>query len=266
MKKIISHVLDNVQPSLLDSFFEKASEQKDVISLSVGEPDFNTPWHIAIKGIQAIQDGKTFYTPSMGLPELRLAIADQIKKKYNCNFSFKQILITNGVSEAIDIVLRSLINRGDEIILTDPGYVSYEPCVLLSGGMPIHLKLEEKDGFKITSQKLKSLITSKTKALIINYPNNPTGATMNGNELNIIAKICFDNNIVVISDEIYSDLIYDDSSGSILNCDKKYIDNIIYVDGLSKSYAMTGWRIGYIVANNQLIKCFKTVHQWYRSC
>jgi aminotransferase len=266
MKKIISNVLDNVQPSLLDSFFEKASEQKDVISLSVGEPDFNTPWHIAMKGIQAIQDGKTFYTPSMGLSELRLAISDQIKKKYNCNFPFKQILITNGVSEAIDIVLRSIIDCGDEVILTDPGYVSYEPCVILSRGIPVHLELEEKENFKITPQKLKSLITSKTKALIINYPNNPTGATMSKNELNEIARICFDNNIVVISDEIYSDLIYDGLSGSILNCDKKYLDNVIYINGLSKSYAMTGWRIGYIIANKRLIESFKIVHQYSTMC
>lgn len=266
MKPLVSKSLTEVKPSLLDAFFSEASKQEDVISLSVGEPDFDTPWHIASKGIQAISEGKTFYTPSMGLLSLREAISEQIEKKYKVHYSSDQIIITNGASEAIDIVMRALIDSGDEIILTDPGYVSYEPLVQLAGGVPIHLRLIESEKFKVNTKILKSLITSKTKALIINYPNNPTGATMTKAEFNEVAKICYENHILVISDEIYSDLIYTKSSGSILECEKEYLDNVIYINGLSKSYAMTGWRIGYIAASLDLINSFNTIHQYSTMC
>lgn len=266
MKNLISNKIKKIKPSLLDSFFNEASKQKDILSLSVGEPDFITPWHISVEGIKAIQEGKTFYTPSIGLYKLRKAISNHILNKYRISFSPNQILITNGASEAIDIVMRGIINHGDEIILTDPGYVSYEPCVIMAGGKPIHLHLCEKDSFKINPQILKRLITSKTKAIIINYPNNPTGAIMTKDELNEIVKICCEKNVLIVSDEIYSDLVYVNNSGSVLQAGNNYLDSIIYINGLSKSYSMTGWRIGYIVASRELINCFQKIHQYSTMC
>jgi len=265
MKKHVFSNVDELQPSLLNAFFDDVATRPHVISLSVGEPDFPTPWHIASKGIQAIQDGKTFYSASNGLLDLRKAISKHVLKEYEAKYNPSEVLITNGASEAIDLSLRCLINPGDEVVLLDPGYVSYEPLVILCRGVPVRLKLDFNSDFSIDISKLEKLVNEKTKAIILNFPNNPTGGVISEKSVQEIASFCLKKDIILISDEIYSELTYSKENCSFLKA-KDFKKNLIYINGLSKSYSMTGWRIGYVLSNKKIIEKMNIIHQFSTMC
>ena len=266
MTKSLSSKVINMKPSGIRKFFDIVSEMKDAISLGVGEPDFDTPWHIREEGIYSLEKGKTFYTSNAGLKELRQAISDNVKKKRNLEYSpDDEILVTVGGSEAIDIGLRAIINEGDEVIIPQPSYVSYEPCALLADAKPVIINLKGENNFRLQADELINVISDKTKVLILPYPNNPTGAIMEYEDLEKIAKIIIDNNIYVMSDEIYSELTYKEKHVSIASLDNMK-ERTILIDGFSKAYAMTGWRLGYACAPKEIIKQMTKIHQFAIMC
>ena len=266
MTKSLSSKVINMKPSGIRKFFDIVSEMKDAISLGVGEPDFDTPWHIREEGIYSLEKGKTFYTSNAGLKELRQAISDNVKKKRNLEYSpDDEILVTVGGSEAIDIGLRAIINEGDEVIIPQPSYVSYEPCALLADAKPVIINLKGENNFRLQADELINAISDKTKALILPYPNNPTGAIMEYEDLEKIAKIIIDNDIYVMSDEIYSELTYKEKHVSIASLDNMK-ERTILIDGFSKAYAMTGWRLGYACAPKEIIKQMTKIHQFAIMC
>ena len=266
MTKSLSSKVINMKPSGIRKFFDIVSEMKDAISLGVGEPDFNTPWHIREEGIYSLEKGKTFYTSNAGLKELRQAISDNVKKKRNLEYNPNdEILVTVGGSEAIDIGLRAIINEGDEVIIPQPSYVSYEPCALLADAKPVIINLKGENNFRLQADELINAISDKTKALILPYPNNPTGAIMEYEDLEKIAKIIIDNDIYVMSDEIYSELTYKEKHVSIASLDNMK-ERTILIDGFSKAYAMTGWRLGYACAPKEIIKQMTKIHQFAIMC
>ena len=262
----ISEKIKNIKPSGIRKFFDIVSEMKDAISLGVGEPDFDTPWHIRDEGIYAFEKGKTFYTSNAGLKPLREEISNYIKRKqdiyYNPN---DEILVTVGGSEAIDIGLRAMVNVGDEVIIPQPSYVSYAPCADLANAKNIFINLKAENNFKLTAEELKNAITNKTKILILPYPNNPTGAIMCKSDLEKIAKIIIENDIFVISDEIYSELTYNGEHISIAALDGMK-ERTLLINGFSKAYAMTGWRLGYACGPKELIKQMTKIHQYAIMC
>lgn len=266
MTKSLSSKVINMKPSGIRKFFDIVSEMKDAISLGVGEPDFDTPWHIREEGIYSLEKGKTFYTSNAGLKELRQAISDNVKKKRNLEYNpDDEILVTVGGSEAIDIGLRAIINEGDEVIIPQPSYVSYEPCALLADAKPVIINLKGENNFRLQADELINAISDKTKALILPYPNNPTGAIMEYEDLEKIAKIIIDNDIYVMSDEIYSELTYKEKHVSIASLDNMK-ERTILIDGFSKAYAMTGWRLGYACAPKEIIKQMTKIHQFAIMC
>ncbi len=266
MTKSLSSKVINMKPSGIRKFFDIVSEMKDAISLGVGEPDFDTPWHIREEGIYSLEKGKTFYTSNAGLKELRQAISDNVKKKRNLEYNPNdEILVTVGGSEAIDIGLRAIINEGDEVIIPQPSYVSYEPCALLADAKPVIINLKGENNFRLQADELINAISDKTKALILPYPNNPTGAIMEYEDLEKIAKIIIDNDIYVMSDEIYSELTYKEKHVSIASLDNMK-ERTILIDGFSKAYAMTGWRLGYACAPKEIIKQMTKIHQFAIMC
>lgn len=266
MTKSLSSKVINMKPSGIRKFFDIVSEMKDAISLGVGEPDFDTPWHIREEGIYSLEKGKTFYTSNAGLKELRQAISDNVKKKRNLEYSpDDEILVTVGGSEAIDIGLRAIINEGDEVIIPQPSYVSYEPCALLADAKPVIINLKGENNFRLQADELINVISDKTKVLILPYPNNPTGAIMEYEDLEKIAKIIIDNDIYVMSDEIYSELTYKEKHVSIASLDNMK-ERTILIDGFSKAYAMTGWRLGYACAPKEIIKQMTKIHQFAIMC
>ena len=239
---------------------------KDAISLGVGEPDFDTPWHIREEGIYALEKGKTFYTSNAGLKELRKEIADYQKRTQNIQYDpMSEILVTVGGSEAIDIGLRATVNPGDEVIIPQPAYVSYEPCTILAGAKPVIINLKGENNFKLTPEELQEAITPKTKILVLAYPNNPTGAIMEKEDLEKIAKIVIENDIYVISDEIYSALTYKGNHVSIASLSGMK-ERTILINGFSKAYAMTGWRLGYACGPKEIIKQMTKIHQFAIMC
>ena len=255
MTKSLSKKVIELKPSGIRKFFDIVSEMKDAISLGVGEPDFDTPWHIRDEGIYALEKGKTFYTSNAGLKELREEISKKVQRVQGVEYDpMSEIIVTVGGSEAIDIGLRAMINEGDEVIIPTPSYVSYEPCAILAEN-ELRLKPEE----------LLNAITPKTKALILPYPNNPTGAIMEKSDLEKIAKIILDNDLYVLSDEIYSALTYKEKHTSIVSLDGMK-ERTILIDGFSKAYAMTGWRLGYACAPKELIKQMVKIHQFAIMC
>lgn len=265
MSDFVKKEIKDIKPSGIRKFFDMASSVKDAIALSVGEPDFDTPWHIALSGIDAIKYGNTFYTSNAGLLELRQEISYYLKSKYQLSYDTDEILVTIGGSEAIDLALRGCLGQGDEIIMTDPGYVSYEPCALLSHGTPVHYVLEKADGFRIKADKLEKLITPKTKILLINYPNNPTGAILEQEDLEALAKVCIKHNLLVVSDEIYSELTYEKkhcSIGAILGMKER----TLVINGFSKAFSMTGWRLGYLCGPKEIVKELYKIHQYGIMC
>ena len=266
MTKELSKKVIDIKPSGIRKFFDLVSETKDVISLGVGEPDFDTPWHIRDEGIFSLEKGKTFYTSNKGLTALREAISDYIKKSINVSYnSDDEIMVTVGGSEAIDLALRAVINEGDEVIIPQPSYVSYEPCAILADAKPVIVNLKEENDFKLTKEQLKNAITKKTKVLILPYPNNPTGAVMERKDLEEIKDIIIENDLYVISDEIYSELSYKSKHTSIVELGGMK-ERTVLINGFSKSYAMTGWRLGYALADKKLIEQMNKIHQYVIMC
>lgn len=266
MKYALSKIVESIEPSGIRKFFDIVSEMKDAISLGVGEPDFDTPWHIRDEGIYALEKGKTFYTSNAGLKELRCEISNYLKRTQNITYNpMHEILVTVGGSEAIDIGLRAIINPGDEVIIPQPSYVSYVPCTVLAGAKPVIIDLKAENDFRLTPEELESAITNKTKVLILPYPNNPTGAIMEKNDLEAIAKIIKEKDILVMSDEIYSELTYKGKHVSIASIEGMQ-ERTLLINGFSKSYAMTGWRLGYACAPEPLIKQMTKIHQFAIMC
>ena len=266
MREFLSDKVQNIKPSGIRKFFDIVSEMKDAISLGVGEPDFETPWHIRDEGIYAFEKGRTFYTSNSGLLPLRQEISNYIKRTQGITYNPQnEILVTVGGSEAIDIGLRALLNNGDEVIIPQPSYVSYAPCSYLAGGKNVIINLKAENEFRLTAQELENAITDKTKILILPYPNNPTGAIMERKDLEEIAQVIKKHDIFVISDEIYSELTYKGQHASIINFEGLK-ERTLLINGFSKSYAMTGWRLGYCCGPDWLIRQMTKIHQYAIMC
>lgn len=266
MRNFLSDKVTSLKPSGIRKFFDIVSEMKDAISLGVGEPDFDTPWFIRDEGIYSLEKGRTFYTSNAGLKDLRKEIAAYIKRTQALNYDpDNEIIVTVGGSEAIDIGLRAVINPGDEVIIPQPSYVSYEPCALLAGAKPVIINLKAENEFRLTPQELIEAITEKTKVLILPYPNNPTGAIMERGDLEKIAKIVVEKDILVMSDEIYSALTYKGRHFSIASLEGMK-ERTILINGFSKAYAMTGWRLGYACGPKDIIKQMTKIHQFAIMC
>ena len=266
MRNFLSDKVTSLKPSGIRKFFDIVSEMKDAISLGVGEPDFDTPWFIRDEGIYSLEKGRTFYTSNAGLKDLRKEIAAYIKRTQALNYDpDNEIIVTVGGSEAIDIGLRAVINPGDEVIIPQPSYVSYEPCALLAGAKPVIINLKAENEFRLTPQELIEAITEKTKVLILPYPNNPTGAIMERGDLEKIAKIVVEKDILVMSDEIYSALTYKGRHVSIASLEGMK-ERTILINGFSKAYAMTGWRLGYACGPKDIIKQMTKIHQFAIMC
>ena len=266
MTKPLSKMVETIKPSGIRKFFDIVSEMKDAISLGVGEPDFDTPWHIRDEGIYALSKGKTFYTSNAGLKELREEICNYLKRTQNIQYnSLKEVIVTVGGSEAIDIGLRAIINAGDEVIIPQPAYVSYEPCTILAGAKPVIINLKAEKEFRLTAEELENAITDKTKVLILPFPNNPTGAIMERKDLEKIAEVIKKHDIYVMSDEIYSELTYKGEHVSIASIEGMQ-ERTILINGFSKAYAMTGWRLGYACGPEAIIKQMTKIHQFAIMC
>ena len=264
--KVLSERVQAVKPSGIRKFFDLASTMKDVISLGVGEPDFETPWQVRRAGIASLEKGRTFYTSNWGLQQLRDEIAGLALRRYDLFYDpHDEIVVTVGGSEAIDNALRAIVSLGDEVLIPEPSFVCYTPLTTLAGGVPVAIPTVAEEGFKLTPERLRAAITPKTKALILPYPNNPTGAIMNCQELEAIADVLRDTNIVVISDEIYCMLTYQGEHVSIAQIDGMR-ERTIVIDGFSKSYAMTGWRLGWAMGPRELMKSICKIHQFGIMC
>lgn len=268
MRNPLSKTIVEIKPSGIRKYFDIVSEMNDpdVISLGVGEPDFETPWHIRNEGIYSLEKGRTFYTANAGLLELREEINRYLKRRFDLSYDAKDgILVTVGGSEAIDIALRAMVDPGDEVIIPQPSYVSYEPCAILAGAKPVIIELKNENQFRLTAQELEDAITEKTKVLILPFPNNPTGAIMERADLEEIAKVIEKHDIFVLSDEIYSELCYTEKHVSIANIPGMW-ERTVLINGFSKSYAMTGWRLGYACGPKQIIEQMYKIHQFCIMC
>ena len=266
MRNPLSETIVNIKPSGIRKFFDIVSEMKDAISLGVGEPDFETPWHIRDEGIYSLEKGRTFYTSNAGLMELREEIANYLKRRFDLSYEAKtDIIVTVGGSEAIDIALRAMVDPGDEVLIPQPSYVSYEPCAVLAGAKPVIIELKHENQFRLTAQELEAAITDKTKILILPFPNNPTGAIMEKEDLEAIAEVILKHDLFVISDEIYAELCYTENHISIANIPGMK-ERTIVINGFSKSYAMTGWRLGYACGPKQIIEQMYKIHQFCIMC
>ena len=260
--KVLNNTVREIPPSGIRKFFDLASEMEGVISLGVGEPDFDTPWKIREAAIYSIEQGKTFYTANKGLAELRKEICRYQKRRFNLDYDYeKECVVTVGGSEAIDLAFRSLINPGDEVILLQPSYVAYTPGIELAGGKVVNIELKEDNQFKLTPELLEAAITPKTKAILLNYPSNPTGGFMTREDYEKIVPIIKEHEIIVITDEIYAELSYEQKFCSIAAF-PEIKDQVILVSGYSKAYAMTGWRLGYVLANELLTNAMNKIHQY----
>lgn len=266
MRNPVSDKIVNIPFSGIRKFFDIVSEMKDAISLGVGEPDFETPWHIREEGIYSLEKGRTFYTSNAGLKLLKEEICRYLKRRCDVSYDPEQeVLVTVGGSEAIDIAMRAMLNEGDEVLVPQPSYVSYVPCVALADGVPVVIELEEKDEFKLTPKKLLEKITERTKLLVLPFPNNPTGAIMEKERLEEIAKIVIEKDLFVISDEIYSELTYKDQHATIAAIPGMK-ERTVLINGFSKSYAMTGWRLGYAAAPKVILEQMLKIHQYAIMC
>lgn len=266
MRNPLSETIVGIKPSGIRKFFDIVSEMKDAISLGVGEPDFETPWHIRDEGIKSLEKGKTFYTSNSGLLELRQEMCNYLKRRYDITYRAREeVLVTIGGSEAIDIALRAMVDPGDEVLIPQPSYVSYEPCAVLAGAKPVIIELKHENQFRLTAEELEAAITDKTKILILPFPNNPTGAIMERADLEAIAKVIEKHDLFVISDEIYSELCYTEKHVSIVNIPGMW-ERTILINGFSKSYAMTGWRLGYACGPEEIIAQMTKIHQFCIMC
>lgn len=266
MRDPINRIMPGIKPSGIRKFFDIVHEMKDAISLGVGEPDFDTPWHIREEGIYSLEKGRTHYTSNAGLMELREEICAYLKRRFNiCYEPKKEVLVTIGGSEAIDMALRVMLDPGDEVIIPQPSYVSYEPCVIMAGGKPVIIELKEEDEFKLTAEELEAACTERTKILVLPFPNNPTGSVMDRHELEAIAEVIRRRDLFVISDEIYAELTYDGHHVSIAELEGMR-ERTIVINGFSKTYAMTGWRLGYAVGPAEIIGQMTKLHQFAIMC
>ncbi len=266
MRKPVSNIIESIQPSGIRKFFDIASEMKDVISLGVGEPDFDTPWHIRDEGIYSLERGRTFYTSNTGLKELREEITRYIQRKLGVSYdALNEVMVTVGGSEGIDIALRAMVDPGDEVLIPQPSYVSYEPCAILAGAKPVIINLKVENEFRLTAQELEEAITDKTKILVLPFPNNPTGAVMEKKDLEAIAEVIRRHDLYVISDEIYSELSYHGDHVSIIQLPGMR-ERTVLINGFSKAYAMTGWRLGYACAPAVILKQMLKIHQFAIMC
>lgn len=266
MRNPLSDKVVEIEPSGIRKFFDIVSEMKDAISLGVGEPDFDTPWHIRDEAIYSLEKGRTFYTSNAGLMELRKEISNYLKRRGNLEYDpFSEMLITVGGSEAIDIGLRAMLNPGDEVLLPMPCYVSYLPCVVLADGVPVTIDLKAENDFRLTKQELLDAITLKTKILVLPFPNNPTGAIMERKDLEEIAEVIIEKDLFVLSDEIYAELSYKDQHVSIASLPGMK-ERTVYINGFSKAYAMTGWRLGYACGPSAIIEQMTKIHQFAIMC
>ncbi len=264
--KVLPRTVTEMKPSGIRKFFDLLQGRDEVVGLTVGQPDFVTPWHIREAGIDSLKEGKTYYTSNAGLLELRIEIAKYLKRRFSLEYDGeREVVVTVGGSEAIDLAVRACVETGDEVIIPTPCFVCYEPAVRLAGGVPVILETKAKNNFKVDPEELRSLITPKTKMLVLAYPNNPTGAILTREELEDIADVIRETNIVVLSDEIYSELTYGKKHTSIANIEDMK-ERTILASGFSKSYAMTGWRMGYIAAPAALAKQMLKLHQYVIMC
>lgn len=266
MRDALSGKVKQIKPSGIRKFFDIVSEMDDAISLGVGEPDFDTPWHIREEGIYSLEKGRTFYTSNSGLKELKEEVSKYLDRRFGLKYEHSgEIMITVGGSEAIDGALRAMLDEGDEVILPQPSYVSYEPCIVLADGVPVIVELKEENGFKLTRQQLEEVVTEKTKILIMPFPNNPTGAIMTEEELKPIVDFVIEHDLFVISDEIYSELTYSGTHASI-GAFPGMKERTIVINGFSKSYAMTGWRLGYACGPKVILDQILKIHQFAIMC
>ena len=266
MRDFLSKRVVSLEPSGIRKFFDIVSEMPDAISLGVGEPDFDTPWRVREEGIYSLERGRTFYTSNAGLKELRYEISEYLERKYELVYDPNhEITVTVGGSEGIDIAMRTILDPGDEVIVVQPCFVSYVACVVMAGGTPVIVSLKEEDKFKLKKEQLEAAVTDKTKAMIISFPNNPTGAIMTKEELEPIAEFAKEHDIVVISDEIYSELTYGRDHVSIASLPEMK-DRSIVINGFSKAYAMTGWRLGYACGPRKIIEQMTKLHQYAIMC
>ena len=266
MRNPLSDKVVAIQPSGIRKFFDIVSEMPDAISLGVGEPDFDTPWHIRDEGIYALEKGRTFYTSNAGLKELREEIVRYLERRIHTSYNpVDEVLITVGGSEGIDMAFRAMLNPGDEVLIPQPSYVSYEPCAVLADGVPVIIELKAENDFRLTKQELLSAITDKTKILVLPFPNNPTGAIMEKKDLEEIAEVCIEKDIYVLSDEIYSELSYKGDHVSIASLPGMR-ERTILINGFSKAYAMTGWRLGYTCGPAEIIGQMTKIHQYAIMC
>ncbi|MCI8660722.1 MAG: aminotransferase class I/II-fold pyridoxal phosphate-dependent enzyme [Lachnospiraceae bacterium] len=267
MRNPLSEKIVTIPPSGIRKFFDLVSEMKDAISLGVGEPDFDTPWHIREEGIYSLEKGKTFYTANAGLRDLRVEIHNYLERR--CNLSYnpdKEILVTVGGSEAIDIAMRAMLDPGDEVLVPQPSFVSYMPCAVLAGGVAVPIELEEKDEFRLTPEKLLEKITPKTKILVMPFPNNPTGAVMRREHMVEIAKLVEKYDLFVLSDEIYGELTYGDEEHVSFASMPGMKERTVLINGFSKAFAMTGWRLGYACGPEVILKQMLKIHQFAIMC
>ena len=266
MRNPLADKIVDIKPSGIRKFFDIVNEMEDAISLGVGEPDFDTPWHIRDEGIYSLEKGRTFYTSNAGLKELRKEISNYVERSQGVHYDeMHEILVTVGGSEAIDLALRAMINPGEEVLIPQPSYVSYEPCAVLADAVPVIIELKEENEFRLTAQELRDAITDKTKILILPFPNNPTGAIMEKKDLEEIAEIIREKDIFVITDEIYAELSYKEKHVSIISLPGMR-ERTVYINGFSKAYAMTGWRVGYACAPAQIMEQMVKIHQFAIMC
>lgn len=266
MRDPLSKTIVTIQPSGIRKFFDIVSEMKDAISLGVGEPDFDTPWHIRDEGIYSLEKGRTFYTSNAGLKELKIEIAKFLDRRYGLSYDYnKEMIVTVGGSEAIDIAMRTMLDPGDEVLIPQPSYVSYYPCCVLANGTPVIIELKAENEFRLKPEELEAAITPKTKLLVLPYPNNPTGAIMEQSDLAAIAEVIKKHDLFVLSDEIYSELTYTDNHVSIASLPGMK-ERTIVINGFSKSHAMTGWRLGYACGPEVIIRQMLKIHQYAIMC
>ena len=266
MRNPLSDKIVTIKPSGIRKFFDIVSEMDDAISLGVGEPDFDTPWHIRDEGIYSLEKGRTFYTSNAGLKELKIEICRYLNRRHGLEYDYRnQVIVTVGGSEAIDIALRAMINPGDEELIPQPSYVSYEPCAVLADAVPVIINLKAENEFRLTAQELRDAVTDKTKVLILPFPNNPTGAIMERKDLEEIAEVIREKDLFVISDEIYSELTYKEEHVSIAQIPGMQ-ERTILINGFSKAYAMTGWRLGYACGPEEIITQMIKIHQFAIMC
>ena len=266
MRNPLADKVVDIKPSGIRKFFDIVSEMEDAISLGVGEPDFDTPWHIRDEGIYSLEKGRTFYTSNAGLKDLKVEICNYLKRKQGIDYDYnKETIVTVGGSEAIDIALRAMVNDGEEVLIPQPSYVSYEPCAILANAVPVIIELKAENEFRLTAQELLDAITDKTKVLILPFPNNPTGAIMERKDLEEIAKVVIEKDIFVISDEIYAELTYKGEHVTIASLPGMK-ERTILINGFSKAYAMTGWRLGYACGPKVIMEQMLKIHQFAIMC